>query len=659
VTSPTNKFGFVKEGPAKLKHSTWWGRTAIDVPDKCFLIVSIRHAGRQGHEYVVKGSGIQYVDKRIFSHQEADYLLISVAEQHLSINQTLDKTINFGLSENPTININIQATVRYRVVDREPEVRKALDESLSLDDDALKKLYDNFEEYVKEAFVSSIWNTPICVIKEEVSYPLIGNTIRERLATNGDVYREMAIEILRVDVQGIEVDDLPPLDPPEAEFIRYRGPIDLAPGCRLVTRGAIPEPHLEIKRDHIALMQGAKQLTFTSGLHDMRREPLNDPRNEIIILSLAEYKLSFTIEFNRYFDLKEGTSGYQLCSAGIDLHYRISTHNYNVITFDTAHEIFSVLLEETRNNCGVLMQEAPVQLLQTNSPDLGNYLRQGLRKVSKIEQTGVEVVRVYITDIQIPEGIVMVGIGLELSEPVTIFRIEQLVDPSGERIQIPSGYVGVYRKENDLKLLRSGSQRLSNLVGKNQINPFAEVKLISIDEIPLEIRHTFSPILPLVDSWAQLPIQLTATVYYQPNIPDEDDKGTFEYEDAIDALERLSPNKDLRRRRIENKVKGAIEKACFDDYIALLTKRPEPISDAISRFIYNELSNEGQQVSSVDVIEIEHPPELYDEVMLRHQERIALLETVAEKRRNLIATVSDAEGRRLYAERVPPLTLEA
>jgi len=56
---------------------------------------------------------------------------------------------------------------------------------------------------------------------------------------------------------------------------------------------------------------------------------------------------------------------------------------------------------------------------------------------------------------------------------------------------------------------------------------------------------------------------------------------------------------------------------------------------------------------------MQHDPILYEEVNKRYQERLHLIETMGAMRRKMIETIADAESRREFEERVPPISLNS
>lgn len=636
--------GFVKGKPEKLSKTNWFGREKITVPDKRYLVVSVLKPGK--HKYELYGPGVQYVNFPLFSDQEAQYILISIEEEHLPLQRDFIRTINLRTTDNPQLSIGISAVVRYHVIPRENEIRTALDYSLSVDTGALGKLNTNFQQYVNEAFAAVVNSTHLLIFREKDGWPLIGAYVKSRLDADGRPRREMAIEIMGVSVQNITLGKIPSLPAPVADFIKYRGPMDLSPNCLLLRdRGQLPELWLDVRPDELALVYTDKQNIFLPGKFNLQREGLADPQLEMILLSTAHYDLSFQVHSNHYFQFPNGFQGEKEITANITLRYQISSPHLQAITFDTADAFLEEVQRRMFEVCGQILREAPTRALYERVA-ISNWLRDGLVRMQPFEQTlGIRVISAFVTDIlDLPPWPEV----LPLEKQVIRLQAEDRLDPTGRYLQVPRNAVVLIPSSDGVRLLPAGDHDFKKL----GLRPGQEIKLISTDDYPLQVIHTFKPLLPLGGELAELEVSMTVTLYNRAVITDWEDP------DQAYALDSLSPNDDRRKQILESCLRTAIEVACTKQGLALLQKYTPEIQMEIERDIAEKLREYGL-VARIDVSSIEHPPELYEAVMARHQARIQLIEQAAEARLRLLESITDAEARRAFAERLPPFNLNS
>jgi hypothetical protein len=636
--------GFVKGKPEKLSRSNWFGREKITVPDRRYLVVSVLKPGK--HKYELYGPGVRYVNTPLFSDQEAQYILISIEEEHMLVQKDFNRTINFRSVDNPQLSVGISAVVRYHVIPREDDIRAALDYSLSVDSGALGKLNTNFQQYVNEAFAAVVNSTHLLIFREKDGWPLIGVSVKARLDADGRPRREMAIEIVGVSVQNIALGKIPGLLPSVTDFIKYRGPIDLSPNCLLLRdRGLMPELWLDVRPDELALVYSDKQRIFLPGKFHLQREGLADPQLEMILLSTAQYDLSFQVHSNHYFQFLNGFQGEKEITANITLRYQISAPHLQAITFDTAN----TFLDETQRRmfevCGQILREAPTRALYEKVA-ISTWLRDGLVRMQPFEQTlGIRVISAFVTDIldlpPWPESPL-------LDKQVIRLLAEERLDPTGRYLQVPRNAVALIPTSDGVRLLPAGDHDFKKL----GLRPVEGIKLISTDDYPLQVIHTFKPLLPLGGELAELEVSMTVTLYNRAVITDWDDP------DQANALDSLSPNDDRRKQLLESRLRSAIEVACTKQGLALLQKFTPDIQMEIERDLTEKLREYGLG-ARIDVANIEHPPELYQAIMAHHQARIQLIEQAAEARLRLLDSMTDADARRAFAERLPPFSLNS
>jgi hypothetical protein len=455
---------------------------------------------------------------------------------------------------------------------------------------------------------------------------------------------------MEVQITSLQLGELPVVPPPAAPFILYRGPIELAPSCRLVGgAGLLPDLRFELLRDQVALLHGQPRLSLEPGMHSMSHPPLSDPRAEVIVLSLAHYTLAVDVTASHHFDFGDGTQGECEITAAMTVIYQLSRKGLDVITFDTAGNLRDRLAERMKEVCRQMLRVAPYSALVANIA-----LSDALRKLFEGRQPfeaelGVRVIDVSVTDLRgVPPNIR--GLSLEPDEQRLLLkaRADQLMDPSNKWLQVPAGYVAVLTVNDEPRLLRSGDHQLSAV---GPYNPTGEVKLLSLDQFPFEVKHEFPVDVPLPQGLVQLPIRLVVTVFYRVALPDERDA------DGIEALERVSANDARRKQIIETKTRGIIERASLSEGAALLRKDATALAAEIRRQLTDLLLGSGLELVDVMVTQIELPEEIYEMVMARHRQDIITLEALSEERRKLLATVVDAEAQRAWAVRIPAVTL--
>lgn len=630
-----NVIGFVKDGPRLLDNAGFFGGSTFTVWPNQVAIVDILRRGRA--EVAVFGPGIHSVNKAWFASQEARLTILSTSEEPARIVLTVNRGI--ALPGNPTIPVPVSATVRFRLVSH--EVERALKGLLERDASKLTNIEHTLRQYIENAFEEVIRSTHLLVLRD--AKRTVEDRIKSYLHADRRARDDLAIDIIAVHIEQLSPGAVPAVAAPDAPFIVYRGPLDLAPNCGLFRgRALTPELKLEVKPDQVGLLRSGDQSVLTRGTYDMSRPPLDEPGHEIIVLSTAHYDLPFTIQTRHLFQFDDGTRSDSEISADIVLRYQINPRYLDAITFDTATNLLDNLRRKVTEVCSAFLREAPSRALYANTV-LSQILRDYLLQEQPFELVlSVRVLDAHVTAIHgLPE------LGDAVAQlPVASRPVESLLDPTGRSLQIPANAVVVIRDQSGRRLLETGRYQFSEL----GLMASDHVRLISTEEYKLEVQHTFSPMLSLMGSEAPLEVKLTAVIYYRPDLSRSDDQRT------LAAMDNFSLDEDLRRDSIRFRVEAAIEDVCQRNVLALLKKQTTDISEEMERQLSRDPANAGLQLRVV-VVNIEHPPELYAEILALHRERIRLIEHAGEVRRKLIETIADAEGRRRFAERVPPVSL--
>jgi hypothetical protein len=630
-----NVIGFVKDGPRLLDKTDFFGRSTFTVWPNQVAIVDILRLGRA--EVEVFGPGIHSVNKAWFAAQEVRLTILSTSEEPIEIILTVNRRI--ALLGEPTIPIPVSATVRFRLVSH--EIERALKGLLERDASKLTNIAHTLRQYIENGFEEVIRSTHLRILSD--AKRIVGDRIKSYLHADRRARDDLAIDIIAVDIKQLNLGEVPSVADPNAPFIVYRGPLDLAPNCNLFRgNGLIPELKLEVKPDQVVLLRDGDQSVLTNGIYEMSRPPLNEPSREIIVLSTAHYDLPFTIETRHFFQFDDGTRSDVDISADIVLRYQINTASLEAITFDTATNLLDNLRRKVTEVCSGFLREAPSRALYANIA-LSQILRDYLLREQPFKYTlAIRVLDAHITAIHgLPE------LGDAVAQlPVVSRRIESLLDPTGRWLQIPANTVVVIRDQSGRRLLETGRYQFSelDLMGSDY------VRIISTEEYKLEVQHTFSPMLSLMGSELPLEVKLTAVIYYRPDLSQPSDQRT------LAAIDTFPLDEDLRRDSIRFRVEAAIEDVCQRNALALLKKQNTEISEEIERQLSRDPVNAGLQLRVV-VVNTEHPPELYAEILSIHRERIRLIEHAGQVRRKLIDTIADGEGRRKFAERAPPFSL--
>jgi len=474
--------------------------------------------------------------------------------------------------------------------------------------------------------------------------------VRQYMITDGRARDDLAIEVIAINITSLQLGELPVVPPPAAPFILYRGPIELAPNCRLVGgAGLLPDLRFELPRDQVALLNGQPRLSLEPGMHSMSHPALSDPRAEVIVLSLAHHTLPVEVTAQHPFDFDDGTQGEREITAAMTVTYQLSRKELDVITFDTAGDLRDRLAERMEEVCRQMLWAASPSALAANIA-LSDALRRLFDERQPFEgKLGVKIVDVSVTDLRgVPPNRRRLSLEPDEHKLLLKARADALMDPSNKWLQVPAGYVAVLTVNDEPRLLKSGDHQLSAV---GPYNPTGEVKLLSLDQFPFEVKHEFPMDVPLPQGLVQLPIRLVVTVFYRVALPDERDA------DGIEALERVSANDARRRQIIETKTRGIIERASLDEGPALLRKDARALAAETRRQLTALLLGSGLELVDVMVTQIELPEEIYEMVMTRHRQDIITLEALSEERRKLLATVVDAEAQWAWAQRIPAVTL--
>jgi regulator of protease activity HflC (stomatin/prohibitin superfamily) len=642
MISTDKTIGFVKYGPGPLQEVNLFGGHFKVWPDQ-LAIIDILWPGR--HEVRIYKPGIHTVDKAWFTRQDLRLTILSTAEETTSLSEPFGHTL--GLMGKPRLAADVNATVRFRLMDREQELKVAMASLLVREKEALGRLEEYLRQYSRDALRHEIEHTNLRVLQGDQRK--VEGQVRQYMVMDGRARNDLAIEIVAVHITSLRLSEPPVVPPPAAPFILYRGPIELAPNCRLVGgEGLSPDLKFELLRDQLALLHGESRPLLGPALHNMSHAAFSDPRAEVIVLSLAHFNLAVEVTASHFFQFEDGTQGEHEITAGVKVIYQLSRARLDAITFDTAQDLRDQLAEQVNEVCRQMLRVAPYSALVANVA-LSDALRDLLLGKQPFEaDLGVRIVNVYVTELRdIPP---VTTIHLEPGEQKLLIkaRADQLMDPSGKWLQVPSGYVAVLTVNDEPLLLKQGDHQLSAV---GPYNPTGEVKLLSLDQFPFEVQHEFSVDVPLPEGLVQLPIRLVATVFYQIALPDAGEV------DGIEALERITANEARRKQIIETKTRGIIERASLSEGTALLRKDAMALAAEIKRQLTIPLLGSGLDLVDVMVTQIELPEDLYDMVMARHRQNIITLEALSEERRKLLATVIDAEAQRAWAERIPAVTL--
>jgi hypothetical protein len=641
--------GFVKYKPGPLQEVNWFGGVFRVWEDQVAIVDFLRD-GR--HNVEVFGPGRHNLPRSWLSAKDVKLTILSTGEQAFELKETFEHEVQ--LAHKPKVSIPVAATLRFRLINQPAVIKAALDQQLARNEETLENLNDLLAQYARDAFRAVCQSTNLRLLQVPDGKRPFGDAVKSYLDIDGQVRRNLAIEITAVHIESLTLSAIPLPVPPAADFISYRGPLELAPNCRLASDGPGTPSKLrfEVMRDQLALLQiEGRTVSLAPGLHDMRQAPLSDAGTEVIVLCLAHRDLAMDVEVPYVFHFMDGTSGERNITASVVLRYHISSSHAGVITFDTADQWLGQLERDMQEGCRRILSRAPVPSLRSNT-DISKFLRDGLLETQPFEKTlGVHIVSAHITEIRnIP-----IDIPIPIPEDrrlVSIVALGALIDPGDMYVQVPLGQVALLQLGDEIRLLPAGSHQKTIIESTTgDINIHSQVKLFDTENIPLTLTHTFKPILPLPEGAAALPISLTVTVQYELDLSAPDDP------DSLDKMNRIPAIKNRWQESLERIVQGVVEGACLDEGPALLRGDTRALGEEVKRRIAAGLAAYGLRVTIVDVTNLETPPELYEAVMLHHQQNLLTWALIAEERRKLISALADAEAQHEWAARIPALTL--
>lgn len=650
MSNERRTIGFVRLPPTEVANFNLLGRDKFELwPQEIAILDSITASGHKVQ--VIREGGFKYVNKALFQDKKVYLTILSTGEEEIIVSDHIKREITSQQLGNPSINIDIEARVKFRLITAQGVLEKGLDNLLQRNATKLVTLENDLQTTVREAVFTALRGTHLKLLGQ--AKHLIGAQIKKVLDLNREI-SNYVIEITRVLVDMLTVSSLPVQPEHEAGFIYYRGPIDLYPD--VVLHGN--DLKLLVKRDRMLVVQGTDLKPLRPNDYPMNHEPLDDPHREVILVSTSITRYEMTVNANHNFSPPGDMPFEQEVSACLLVEYQISPTKLDRITYDTANGLMERVEQELVEVCRRLLREVPTAALYAVNQIVAFLKAYLVRQQPLEEKLNVRIDNIFVKSIDnLPPNLPQYASTDQaknlLPARITTCVVDNLFDPNGRMLQVPVNCVALIYAGGEQILLEAGDHPYNDLKRQYGILPTQMVKKVRIDEVTLPVSTTINVSLPMGGELLQLPITINANFKHHIEVTDPTDRQT------IRAIANLPVDDEQFNENLRADINDAIADSSGSQnkvLKALVLKMYKEFKEEVEARMARSLSRNGVNGEML-IQDSTLAPEFFAESEARRQQRVRLIEKSTEAREMILLSDADAVAKSRVAQIAPPVDL--